>query len=258
MQVLAVSRDDDLVSGIAGDLRDQGYHVETGSDSGIVLERCGDVDAVFLDVLLADVDGFDVCQAVRAVSPVPVIMITTRNDEVDRVLSFKLGADDYIVYPCSGRELTARVEAASRRARAHWAPRPGAVGRPVRGSRPHQVHPAYQVGRLEQVHQVHQVGHIRVDLRRRRIAVHNRDVQLTRKEFDILAVLVSDLDRVFTRAHLMTAVWGHDGAGDTRTLGVHIASSVSRVRIARDSAGPAMPSRFAARVKLRSSATATK
>ncbi|WP_435136951.1 response regulator transcription factor [Actinacidiphila sp. bgisy144] len=208
MHVLAVSRDEGLVFGIAEDLREQGYEVETGHESGVVLERCDDVDAVFLDVLLADVDGFYVCQEVRAVSHVPVIMISTRNDELDRVLSFRLGADDYIVYPCSARELTARVEAASRRALALWEPR-ARTAVPSRRMRPNN--------------QVHQIGYVRVDLRRRRIAVHDREVQVTRKEFDLLAVLVSDPERVFTRAHLMTAVWGHDGAGDTRTLGVHIA-----------------------------------
>jgi DNA-binding response OmpR family regulator len=175
--------------------------VEAGRNGSFALKRCREVDAVLLDLVLADIDGFEVCRAIRAVSGVPIIMVSARGDEFDRVLSLKLGADDYVVRPYSLRELTARIEAVIRRAGTSWQPRM------------HEDTPVAETCEL---------GHIRIDFRGRTVTVGDRETNLTRMEFDILALLAKDAGRVFERQHIMTEVWGHDGAGDTRTLGVHI------------------------------------
>ncbi|MFI6053208.1 response regulator transcription factor [Streptomyces violascens] len=201
MQVLAISGDTDFLAEFAAELSSQGFEVSTGNTSEIALERRRDVDLIFLDPVLDDIDGLEVCRAIRAISNIPVIMISTRSDEFDRVLSLKLGADDYIVRPYSLRELTARTQAAIRRAKKSWDPwKPRWPGEA----------------------EAHEIGPLRIDVQLRRVTANGREVPLTRKEFDILALLVSDPSRVFTREHIMSEVWGHDGAGDTRTLGVHM------------------------------------
>lgn len=199
MRVLIAALDEHFVAELAAGMRGQGFTVETANDGGTALERCREVDAVLLDLVLDDVDGLETCRAIRAMCSVPIIVVTERNDEIDRLLSFKLGADDYVVRPYNLRELTVRVQAVIRRTA--WLPLGGHDNEPVLG---------------------HEIGNLRVDLRRRLVVVGGRRVSLTRKEFEILALLVADPGRVFSREEIMLHVWGHDGAGDTRTLGVHM------------------------------------
>ena len=182
-------------------LEDGGHRVEQADRLDPVLARSVEVDAVLLDLNLSGADGFEMCRAIRSASPVPLIVADVRDDEFDRVLSFKLGADDYVIRPCSLRELTARIEAVVRRVDSSWRPWESAGAK---------------------TEQVCDIGAVRIALRSRTVMVHGREVTLTRKEFDILALLASDPGRVFSREDIMREVWGHDGAGDTRTLGVHM------------------------------------
>ena len=200
MRLLFGAEDSTFLDEVQTDLIRQGFQVNTCAAGSQVLERCRDVDAILLDLVLSDIDGFEVCRAVRAVCPVPIIMVSSRGDEFDRVLSLKLGADDYVSRPYSVRELTARIEAVIRRSAAAWRSR--AIERDDSDTR--------------------EVGQVRINFRSRTVTVAGRPTVLTRMEFDILVLLSSDPGRVFGREEIMTEVWGHDGAGDTRTLGVHI------------------------------------
>jgi DNA-binding response OmpR family regulator len=175
-------------------------------DSGVdALSNYSDADAVLLDVGLPDLDGFEICRRIRAKSDVPILMLSGRGDEFDRVLALKLGADDYVVKPCGIRELAARIEAVARRARD--SAEVTGVARIVRtGST------------------VRQLRQMRIDIDRRMVTVGEAEVQLTRKEFDLLELLAREPGKVITRETIMAEVWGYSDAGDTRTLGVHMTS----------------------------------
>ncbi|MFF8405642.1 response regulator transcription factor [Streptomyces sp. NPDC014846] len=201
MLVLIVTNDFEFAAELAPGLESGGHRAEVEHRPDAALARLAEVDAVLLDLHLPGADGFEVCRAIRSASPVPLIVADAHDDVFDRVLSFKLGADDHVRRSCSVRELTARLEAVVRRVDTSWQPWKQAGAQPDR---------------------VHELGEVRIALRDRVVTVGGRDVALTRKEFDILALLASDAGRVFGREDIMREVWGHDGAGDTRTLGVHM------------------------------------
>lgn len=201
MLVLIVTNDFEFSAEVARGLENGGHRVEVEHRPDAALTRLSEVDAVLLDLSLSGADGFEVCRAVRSASPVPLIMADAHDDVFDRVLSFKLGADDHVHRSCSVRELTARLEAVVRRVGDSWQPWARAGAQPG---------------------QTHDLGEVRIALRDRTVTVRGEEVALTRKEFDILALLASDAGRVFDRERIMREVWGHDGAGDTRTLGVHM------------------------------------
>lgn len=194
MRVLIIEDDVETSKELVRGFHEQGFDTVTAENGRSALQLFAAVDIVLLDLGLPDIDGLEVCRSIRAVSGVPIIMITGRSDEFDRVLGLKMGADDYVVKPCRMRELAARMEAVVRRAR--W--------------------PQQRVEKFV-------LGPVRLDLHGRRVAVADRGVALTRREFDLLTLLASEPGRTFTREHIMTEVWGHNGAGDTRTLGVHVA-----------------------------------
>jgi DNA-binding response OmpR family regulator len=165
---------------------------------------------VIVDVgLPGTVDGFELCRRIRADGELPVILLTARDDEVDRILGLELGADDYVTKPFSPRELVARVKAILRRSRA--APGPGAGG-----------------------DQVLEVGGVRIELGRREASVAGTPVALTAREFDLLAHLALHPGLVLSRRQLLDGVWGEDWYGDERTVDVH-------VRQLRRKLGPALP-----------------
>lgn len=194
MRVLIIEDDVETSTELVRGFNEQGFDTVTAENGRSALQLFAAVDIVLLDLGLPDIDGLEVCRSIRAVSGVPIIMITGRSDEFDRVLGLKMGADDYVVKPCRMRELAARMEAVVRRAR--W--------------------PQQRVEKFV-------LGPLRLDLHGRRVDVADRGVALTRREFDLLTLLASEPGRTFTREHIMTEVWGHNGAGDTRTLGVHVA-----------------------------------
>ena len=178
-------------------LRREGFRVLLAPDGDRGLELCKQSDPwiVVLDVgLPGSRDGFDVCREIRARSKVPVLFLTARDDEVDRILGLELGADDYLVKPFSPRELVARVRAILRRTR--------------EGPPPQQV---VELGALE------------VDLRRREARWDGEVVALTTREFDLLAFLATNVGLALSRQQLLDGVWGHDWYGDERTVDVHVA-----------------------------------
>jgi len=193
VRVLLVEDDDAIAAPLAEGLEREGLDVQRVATGEAALES-EPADLVLLDLGLPDLDGFEVCRRLRARSSVPIIVITARGEELDRVLGLELGADDYVVKPFGFRELLARIRAVSRRTA-------GAGSAPI-----------VQVGDLE------------VDLRARRTTVAGADVELTRKEFDLLALLVSDPGAVRTRQEILESVWDAHWYGPTKTLDVHIAA----------------------------------
>ncbi len=202
MRVLIVEDDDAIATPLAKGLVREGLtvdRVETGKDA---LDRASGTsfDVVLLDLGLPDRDGFDVCRDLRARSDVPIIVVTARSEEVDRVVGLELGADDYIVKPFGFRELVARIRAVARR----------------RGPRP-------DVGVSERAGAT-ALGALQVDRRTRRVALDGRDVALTPKEFDLLAFLAEDPGAVCGRQQVLEEVWDPHWYGPTKTLDVHVAS----------------------------------
>jgi DNA-binding response OmpR family regulator len=179
-------------------LRKEGYEVVGALDGREALDRLQDAsfDLVVLDVMLPHVDGFDVCRQIRATSTVPIIMLTAKTEEIDKVLGLELGADDYITKPFSVREFRSRVKAVLRRA---------ALMR--------------DDGELEEPIER---GDLRIDFDKRHVRVRGSSVRLTYVEFEILAALARSPGRVFSRTMLLERVWGDSAYRDPRTVDVHI------------------------------------
>jgi DNA-binding response OmpR family regulator len=201
MRVLLVEDDESIASPLVRGLEREGFSVEHTATGAAALEsvRGGDLaDVVLLDLGLPDVDGFDLCRALRADSDVPIIVVTARGDEVDRVVGLELGADDYVVKPFGLRELVARIRAVARRA----VPR-GEGGKSDSGARS---------------------SGLAVDRRTRRVTLDASEIALTPKEFDLLALLARDPGAVCSRQHILDEVWDPHWYGPTKTLDVHVAS----------------------------------
>ncbi len=194
MRLLVVEDDDAIAEPLVEGLRRAGYAVDRASTGTEALARIAHADLMLLDLGLPDLDGSEVCRQVRKVSAVPIIVISARGDESDRVLGLELGADDYLVKPFGLRELVARVRAVSRRAASD------------------AEQPAQRIGAVE------------IDRRARRVTVYEREVALTPKEFDLLSLLGQDPGAVVSREQIMDAVWDPHWYGPTRTLDVHVAS----------------------------------
>lgn len=182
-------------------LRREGHTVieAADGDAALALARLHQPDLIVLDLMLPKLPGLEVCRRLQAERRVPVIMLTARGEEDDRIIGLGLGADDYVVKPFSPRELAARVEAVLRRVHSAAASEPA-------GS-------AVQALELEG---------LRIDPNTREVLVDGRPISLTVREFDLLWYLASHPERVFTRDHLMDAVWGYAFAADTSTVTVHI------------------------------------
>jgi DNA-binding response OmpR family regulator len=197
-RILLVDDEQSVQKLLAYPLRKEGYDVVPALDGREALEALRDrrFDLVVLDVMLPRVDGFDVCRQIRARSTVPIIMLTAKAEEIDKVLGLELGADDYITKPFSVREFRSRVKAVLRRAAL------------VRADEPHE----------EPIEQ----GPLRIDFDRRAVEVNGRPVKLTYVEFEILATLARHPGRVYGRAMLLERVWGDAAYRDPRTVDVHI------------------------------------
>ena len=210
--ILLVDDEDSVQKLLSYPLERDGFRVLQARDGEEALERFAeeDVDLVVLDVMLPRLDGLEVCKRLRAGSSVPIIMLTARDDELDKVLGLELGADDYITKPFSIREFRSRVRALLRRAAA-----------PRRESREHET-----IVR----------GDLRIDLARRTVEVDSRPVQLTYVEFELLRVLASNPGRVFTRQALLEALWGGSEYREPRTIDVHVRHL--REKLERDPAEP--------------------
>jgi two-component system alkaline phosphatase synthesis response regulator PhoP len=176
-------------------LEREGFQVEMAADGweGLNLARTQKPDLVVLDLMLPGLSGEEVCRALRAETDIPVLMLTARKEESDRIAGLELGADDYVTKPFSPRELTARVRAILRRTRGRDGASPAA---PEAG--------------------------LVIDLERRRVTLDGRPVELTYTEFELIRTLKGHPGRVFSREVLLSRVWGQDYFGDTRTVDVHI------------------------------------
>ena len=196
MRLLLVEDDPTISEPLADGLRREGFDVELAATGAEAL-AADLVDLVLLDLGLPDLEGRVVCQELRAASSVPIIVVTARGDEIDRVVLLELGADDYVVKPFGFRELVARIRAVLRR-----------------------VSPGGDEPGSDDL----DVGRLRVDLRSRAVSFDDRPVALTPKEFDLLVRLASDAGAVTTREQLMRDVWDENWWGSTKTLDVHVAS----------------------------------
>ncbi len=200
VRLLLVEDDAAIARSIVDGLQSDGHvvtHVETGARA---LEVAAGHDLVLLDLGLPDIDGRDVCRRLRQESTLPIIMLTARGDEFDRVLGLELGADDYITKPFSMRELLARIRAVARRT----------VDGPSVGGEPE---PTTQT-----------IGDLVIDRRTRRVHLAGEPVSLTAKEFDLLAQLAGDPGAVQTRTEILEAVWDQNWYGPTKTVDAHVAS----------------------------------
>jgi len=195
--ILLVDDEDAVQKLLAYPLERDGFRVIQARDGEEALERFENehVDLVVLDLMLPKLDGLEVCKRLRAGSTVPIIMLTARDDELDKVLGLELGADDYITKPFSIREFRSRVRALLRRA---------ATTLPD--------------DRQEQI----EANGLRLDLGRREVFVHDRPVQLTYVEFELLRTLASHTGRVYTREQLLQALWGGSEYREPRTIDVHV------------------------------------
>jgi DNA-binding response OmpR family regulator len=219
MRVLIVEDDDAIATPLAKGLEREGLavdRVETGNDA---LDRSAAArfDVVLLDLGLPDRDGFDVCRELRARSDVPIIVVTARSEEVDRVVGLELGADDYIVKPFGLRELVARIRAVARR-------RSPASDDALANGNGNGNGSTNGNGRADHHPTVVEVGTLSVDRRTRRVTVDGDVVALTPKEFDLLAFLADDAGAVRPRQELLENVWDPHWYGPTKTLDVHVAS----------------------------------
>jgi DNA-binding response OmpR family regulator len=178
-------------------LERNGYRVLTADSGTAALEAASSASPslVVLDLMLPEIDGFEVCRRLRAESDVPILMLTARDDDVDKIVGLELGADDYLTKPFNPRELVARVKAILRRTR----DTPPQEGEPI------------------------VVADVVVDIGRHKVSVAGRSVELRAKEFDLLHALAERQGFVFTREQLLDQVWGYDFYGQTRTVDVHIA-----------------------------------
>ncbi|HEX8133369.1 MAG TPA: response regulator transcription factor [Actinomycetes bacterium] len=206
-KVLVVDDEESLLEAIRYALSREGIEVVTARDGGDAVRdfEAERPDLVVLDLMLPTLNGWDVCRRIRATSQVPILMLTARDAEVDRVVGLEMGADDYVTKPFSLRELVARVRALLRRAgvAARGEPRTGAT--------------------------VLEAGGIRLDQERHEVTVRGRHVNLPLKEFELLEILMENHNRVLTRQTLIDRVWGYDYVGDTKTLDVHVKRLRARV-----------------------------
>jgi two-component system response regulator RegX3 len=195
-RVLVVEDEESFSDALSYMLRREGYEVEiaaTGPDALTSFDRAG-ADLVLLDLMLPGLSGTEVCRELRNRSKVPIIMVTARDTEVDKVVGLELGADDYVTKPFSSRELIARVRAVLRR-----------------GGEPDEL-----------ITNTVEAGPVRMDVERHTVSVDGRAVSMPLKEFDLLELLLRNAGRVLTRGQLIDRVWGSDYVGDTKTLDVHV------------------------------------
>jgi two-component system alkaline phosphatase synthesis response regulator PhoP len=201
--ILVVDDEKNIVELVRLYLGKEGYTVESAADGQDALAKAEALRPalIVLDLMLPKVDGWDVCRRLRARSQVPIIMLTARSDDVDKIVGLELGADDYLSKPFNPRELVARVKAILRRAQ-----QPAGSGEPLH------------------------LGRLIVDPRRREVTVAGKPVRLRSKEFDVLVTLLENRGLVLSREQLLNQAWGYDFAGETRTVDVHIAHLRTKLR----------------------------
>ena len=218
-KILIVEDEMILQETLAYNLKHQGYDVETASDGNDAIEKARllNPDLILLDIMLPGMDGFEVCRVIRQDMNVPILMLTARDDEIDRVVGLEVGADDYLTKPFSMRELIARVKALLRRVR---------IMKDIAGVEP-------------QTHQVYHFDNLVIDETRKEAALNGQALNLKPKEYDLLLFFGQHIDQALTRELILEKVWGWDYFGDSRTVDVHV--RWLREKIEKD---PAKPNRI--------------
>lgn len=198
-KVLVVDDEKLIVKGIRFSLEQDGMEVSCAYDGeeALALAKAEKFDIILLDVMLPGLTGFEVCQQIRDFSNVPIIMLTAKGDDMDKILGLEYGADDYITKPFNILEVKARIKAIMRRS----------------GSDSKEKKPEDAI--LER-------GDVKIDRESRRVYIEGREINLTTKEFDVLELLMMNPNKVYSREKLLTLVWGEDYPGDVRTVDVHI------------------------------------
>lgn len=196
-KVLVVDDEKLIVKGLRFSLEQDGMEVDCAYDGEEALEyaRSKEYDMILLDVMLPKMDGFEVCQQIREFSNVPVVMLTAKGDDMDKILGLEYGADDYITKPFNILEIKARIKAIMRR-----------TGRPEKGTQG----------------QIVEASELRMDLESRRLFIAGKEINLTAKEFDLLELMALNPGKVYGRESLLNTVWGYEYPGDVRTVDVHI------------------------------------
>ena len=197
-KVLVVDDEKLIVKGIRFSLEQDNMEVDCAYDGEEALQMAkeNDYDIILLDVMLPKLTGFEVCQQLREFSSVPVVMLTAKGDDMDKILGLEYGADDYITKPFNILEVKARIKAIMRRTKKRL---------PEKESR-----------------RVVNKGEFHLDCESRRLNIAGREINLTAKEFDLLELMALNPNKVYSRDHLLNAVWGYDYPGDVRTVDVHI------------------------------------
>ena len=197
-RVLVVDDEKLIVKGIRFSLEQEGMEVDCAYDGEEAVQKAkeNEYDIILLDVMLPKLDGFEVCQQIREFSSVPVIMLTAKGDDMDKILGLEYGADDYITKPVNILEVKARIKAIIRRTKKKA---------PEKENR-----------------KVVEKGDLHLDCDSRRLNIGGKEINLTAKEFDLLELMALNPNKVYSRDHLLNAVWGYDYPGDVRTVDVHI------------------------------------
>lgn len=197
-KVLVVDDEKLIVKGIRFSLEQDGMEVDCAYDGeeALNMAKANEYDMILLDIMRPKMDGFEVCQAIREFSDMPIVMLTAKGDDMDKILGLDYGADDYITKPFNILEVKARIKAIMRR---------------TAGPR-----------EKKEVSSIVEKGDLRLDCDSRRLFISGREVNLTAKEFDLLELLVKNENKVYSRENLLGLVWGKDYPGDVRTVDVHV------------------------------------
>lgn len=195
-KILLVEDEKTLAKALKFNLEKEGFRVETAFDGEEALSSFlrDKPDLVILDLMLPKIDGFEVCRRLRRSSDVPIIMLTARDEDIDKILGLELGADDYMTKPFNTRELLARIKAILRRT----------------------------VQQSDLGNKVIKIGDLQIDIIKHKVTVKGREVSLTTKEYAMLSLLASNPGKVYSREQLLEEIWGDDYSGDARTVDVHI------------------------------------
>ncbi|MBC7258501.1 MAG: response regulator transcription factor [Chloroflexi bacterium] len=201
--ILVVDDEENIVRLVRTYLEKEGFSVECAGDGEEALRKASSLNPalIVLDLMLPKVDGWQVCRRIRATSQVPIIMLTARTDDVDKIVGLELGADDYLTKPFNPHELVARVRAVLRRAKG-----PSDSGEPIR------------------------IGDLVIDPHRREVTIRGQRVDMRTKEFDVLLVLAQHKGMVVTREQILKLAWGYDFYGETRTVDVHVAHVRNKIQ----------------------------
>ena len=195
-KILLVEDEKTLAKALKFNLEKEGFRVEVAFDGEEALNAMSrkEPDLVILDLMLPKIDGYEVCRSIRRSSDVPIIMLTARDEDIDKILGLELGADDYMTKPFNTRELLARIKAILRRT----------------------------VQQAAAVRSFIKVGDLQIDVIKHKVTVKGREVALTSREYNLLSLLASNPGKVYSREELLEEIWGDDYSGDVRTVDVHI------------------------------------